>query len=223
MTGVYAIRHIASGRVYVGSSLRIHDRWAGHVRDLERGRHGSRHLQHAWSKYGADAFEFIVLETCLPEDRIAREQAHIDVLRAAEREYGFNICPTAGALTLTPEMRERISLSRRGRKFGPRAPEVGQKIAAALRGQRLSEERKHKISLAHKGKKRGPHSPEHRAKIAAASARHRHTPESKAKMSAAKKGRRWSQEQREKIMLARRLKRHNDTQVLPFISREDVA
>jgi len=49
---------------------------------------------------------------------------------------------------MSQEAREKLSAARRGRIFGPRAPSVGEKIAAALRGRPLTEERKAKISAA---------------------------------------------------------------------------
>ena len=208
MIGVYAIRHIASQRVYVGSSINIHKRWAGHVRSLERGRHNSRYLQHAWMKYGSAAFEFVVLEVCMPEERIECEQAYIDRYHAADPVFGFNLSATAGLTTLNAESRAKLAVSvsraRTGRKFGPRDPEVGRKIAASLRGKPLSEERKQKIAAAHQGKKRGPHSEIHRRRIGVANTGKTHTLESKAKMAAAKRGRSLSPETRLKMVAARR-------------------
>ena len=61
-SAIYGIRHIASGRIYVGSAVRTNARWRHHRSQLQRGTHHSRYLQAAWNKYGAEAFEFVVLE-----------------------------------------------------------------------------------------------------------------------------------------------------------------
>lgn len=95
---VYAIRHIASGKVYVGSAINPRVRWSQHVVALRRGDHHSKYLQRTWDKYGKDAFVFEILEPVLfVEDLITREQYWIDVARASEGKYGFNVSPTAGS------------------------------------------------------------------------------------------------------------------------------
>lgn len=65
---------------------------------------------------------------------------------------------------ITPEHREKIAASRRGKKQGPHSPEHRAAIAAA-----------------HLGKKRGPLSEEHRQKIAAGNTGKRMSPEATAK------------------------------------------
>ena len=78
--GIYAIRHIASGRAYVGSSRNIYLRWLEHKSDLEQNGHRCPYLQNAWNKYGSDAFAWEVLEISLPERSLlcAREQHWMD-------------------------------------------------------------------------------------------------------------------------------------------------
>jgi group I intron endonuclease len=63
--GIYAIRHVESGRMYIGSAKNIYDRWREHRSALRRGVHHSPYLQNAWNKYGEAAFVFEVLEHCL--------------------------------------------------------------------------------------------------------------------------------------------------------------
>lgn len=91
-SGIYAIEHIASGRVYIGSSADIPQRWYQHRHSLDKGKHGSPHLQRAWSKYGPDAFEFYVLEECEKAVLLLREQEYLDAFLPP-----FNICKKAGA------------------------------------------------------------------------------------------------------------------------------
>lgn len=107
-SGVYCIKCTVPGRSfgmpYVGSSVKIAKRWSGHRRDLDLGKHCNRHLQNAWNRYGADAFEWSVLEL-VPSDGlsteefmvllIAREQHYIDELDAVQS--GFNSALKAGS------------------------------------------------------------------------------------------------------------------------------
>ena len=60
--GVYMIRCTANGKVYVGSTYDCVCRESQHRRDLNLGKHHSRHLQRAWRKYGPTVFEWSVLE-----------------------------------------------------------------------------------------------------------------------------------------------------------------
>lgn len=95
---IYQIRHIESGRVYVGSTNDPSKRWKAHRRELDRGTHHSEYLQRAWNKYGTDAFVFEIIEPVLfIEDLISREQYWIDALHACDEDHGFNCAPTAGS------------------------------------------------------------------------------------------------------------------------------
>lgn len=118
-SGVYAIVHIASGRVYIGSSSTIEKRWAYHRSALSRRTHENTYLTHAWHKYGADAFVFKVIEAVQVSALIQQEQYWIDQYRATDRRHGFNISPVAGSTRgyrPTPEVRAKWSTAQRGRK-----------------------------------------------------------------------------------------------------------
>jgi group I intron endonuclease len=110
---IYQIRHIKSGKVYVGSAVNPRKRCRWHYAALRRGAHYSPYLQHAWDKHGEDAFVFEILEPVLfVEDLIPREQYWIDTKRAANPAHGFNGSPTAGSplgRKHTDEARAKIS------------------------------------------------------------------------------------------------------------------
>lgn len=59
-SGIYLIRHKASGKSYVGRSTNIENRWDLHKRHTEQERDRSP-LHRAMRKYGYDAFDWIVL------------------------------------------------------------------------------------------------------------------------------------------------------------------
>lgn len=116
MSGVYCIRCLANGRVYVGSSVDIRKRWREHWGGLNRGDHPNRRLLNAWRKHGPDRFEFAVLEETPAGRLIEREQFHIDRLKAASRRHGLNISPTAGSplgVIVAPATRAKISKANR--------------------------------------------------------------------------------------------------------------
>ena len=96
---IYQIRHIVSGKVYVGSAVSPRNRWRNHRIMLQNGNHPNRYLQNAWNKHGEAAFVFEILEPVLfIEDLITREQYWIDKLKASANGHGYNITPTAGSL-----------------------------------------------------------------------------------------------------------------------------
>lgn len=76
--GIYAIRHVASGRRYIGSSVNVRKRCRGHWKALQAGVHHSRYLQRAWNKYGEWAFVPELIEQCEYGERVIREQVYLD-------------------------------------------------------------------------------------------------------------------------------------------------
>jgi group I intron endonuclease len=175
--GIYAIRHIGSGRVYVGSSVLISKRWAVHQRSLERGVHHSPVLQRSWAKYGAAAFAFEIVERV--DDRkelLQREQHWIDTLRPA-----FNVCKTAGSqlgMSHSAEAREKMSAARKGAK---KTASHQAAINAALKGRRLSEGCKSLLADARRGTKA---SEQTRQKMSQTRTGRRPSEETRAKLSA---------------------------------------
>lgn len=111
--GIYAIRHMESGKVYVGSAVNLKRRWANHRASLRSGVSRSKYLQRAWNKHGEDAFSFDVLEFVENKaDLIAREQAWIDALIVNGKLGGYNTSQTAGSclgVKHSEETRARMS------------------------------------------------------------------------------------------------------------------
>ncbi len=185
MVAIYTIRCTANGKVYVGSAVDINRRWKEHRHELRNNKHYNQRLQRAWNKYGESAFVFEVVETCKPSEILLREQHWIDVLRAADKKYGFNILPKAyshlgakrpsgtgakistalkarGIRPVQPphyrhseETRRKISAVQKGRKH---SPETIEKRASKLRGRKQSPEHSEKVRLANLGKRRSPES-----------------------------------------------------------------
>ena len=60
--GIYAVRHLASGRAWPDASPNVDTTRNGLWHRLEDGRHLDRELQQAWNRWGPEAFEYVVLE-----------------------------------------------------------------------------------------------------------------------------------------------------------------
>lgn len=118
MRGLYRIVCTATGRTYIGSSVRIPFRLQQHQSALRLGKHDNPKLQRAWSKYGPDAFVFEPFVCALPgTDVLQLEQAALDELFA--QGPCFNIGRVAGLTQLGLKRSEatkaRISASRKGK------------------------------------------------------------------------------------------------------------
>lgn len=80
-SGVYLIRNLKSGRVYVGGTEQpFHKRWRAHLQLLRRGVHTCADLQADWRR--SRRFEFDVIEVVSGSSLREREQFAIDRLRA---------------------------------------------------------------------------------------------------------------------------------------------
>ena len=201
-SAIYGIRHIASGRMYVGSAVRTNARWRQHRSQLQRGTHHSRHLQAAWNKYGAEAFEFVVLEMVpASDDLLVRENEWISSSMAADRRYGFNCCPVAGSqlgMRHSDEARSKMSSAHKGRK---KSPEHQAAISASIKGRTLSDEHRAKIAANQTGRKA---TEETRKKMRESQAAKVLSPESHKKMVTANVGRKFTEEHRQRIADANR-------------------
>lgn len=97
IAGVYQIRCLPTGKVYIGSAVNLGRRWQQHRSSLRRGEHGNPYLQQAWMKYGEDQFEFSVLECVERDNLLLKEQFWIDQTGCTDRKVGFNVYPIAGS------------------------------------------------------------------------------------------------------------------------------
>jgi group I intron endonuclease len=156
--GIYTIRNKDNGKVYVGSSQNVGERWRTHRKQLKAQRHANGHLQAAWNSYGEDAFDFVVIEAVDDPDRlIEREQYWMDEMRSTDHDTGYNMKPFADSSRgrrAGAEERARLSAAKKGNKYAlgtKQSQETIDKRRKSLTGRtwKMSEERKQ--------------SPEHRA------------------------------------------------------------
>lgn len=142
MVGIYQIRNITNGSVYVGSAKNIVYRWTIHRRQLTDGKHHSRYLQRAWNRYGPQAFVFEVVEECQVDELLVREQFYIDERTVYPRRMTYNVNPSSKTrLGARVNAASRKRMSESGKKR-PSMPDVTRiKIGntmAAFRGRSRS-------------------------------------------------------------------------------------
>lgn len=145
---VYAIRNRVTGCVYIGGTVHYPNRFRSHRCDLRKGRHRNELLQRDWDHYGADAFDFVVLEEVRDESLLCEaEQRWMD-----QFQDRYNLCPLAGTplgVVRRPEVRERMSASALRRPKRTLSEQHRARIAAAARGRKHSPETLEKMRAAH--------------------------------------------------------------------------
>lgn len=178
--------HVASGRRYVGSAVRLDVRWAQHRRALRYGT-ATRYLQHAWTKHGADAFRWDVLLYCAGADLLFYEQRALDCYQGQL----YNLCLVAGSQRGRPwsqaakDLRRARAKSKRRQRGNARlkaawAARPAERVAA-LR-EAWADPDKHTARVA---KMRAKWTPERAQQLDAARTQRRFTPEWRTKAQAA--------------------------------------
>ncbi len=66
--GVFQIRNLVSGKIYIGSSLDLNAAWRSQKFQLNAGSHLVEQLQKDWNQLGADNFVYEVLDEVKPDD-----------------------------------------------------------------------------------------------------------------------------------------------------------
>jgi group I intron endonuclease len=172
--GIYKIRNLINGKVYIGQSEKLtHRKWS-HFYSLDRGKHYNEYLQKSYNKYGKENFVFEVIEET--EDLDNREIFWINEHGGINSILNYNL-----RNPLTNEWCDYIKVQQSKKMLGENNPNFG---------NRWSEEQKKRLS----DKKRGKTLEEligfERAKL------------SKEKMSKSQKGRKHPKEVKEKIRKA---------------------
>jgi GIY-YIG catalytic domain-containing protein len=86
--GVYVIRHVPSGREYVGQSCRIRDRWSTHLKELRRPYRRHHAAGADWEADGPQAFEWEIVEVVgepEPPERLSPDELRTELLGAERR------------------------------------------------------------------------------------------------------------------------------------------
>lgn len=165
-SGIYQIRNLVNGKIYIGKGVDIGSRWSKHKRLLNANKHYNIHLQRAWNNYGGNSFDFSILEHCPIEQLDEREKYHIAIYKAEGLAYNLTD-GGEGMLGNVPTIETRAKLSKinKGKKRHPFTEEHKAKIGLGNLGKKKSAEEIARRVEKQKGQKRAPFSEEHKLKI----------------------------------------------------------
>lgn len=90
--GIYQIRNLANGKVFIGGSKNIPAKFNAHTFTLEIGTHINKKLQEEYKQFGKESFVFEVLEIVKPKEDAAYDYS-FDI-KELEKKWLNKINPT---------------------------------------------------------------------------------------------------------------------------------
>lgn len=156
---LYKILNKNTGKAYIGQTINKPEvRFSYHRQRLKKGTHDNEYLQRSFNKHGIDSFMFYtILKTDDLESLNLYEEQFIKILRATDRNFGYNIRPGGLNTKHSEETKKKISLAGMGRPKTEnevnllRERSKGNTWGKLGKGIAKSEETKNKMSLAKQG------------------------------------------------------------------------
>lgn len=156
---LYKILNKNTGKAYIGQTINKPEiRFNYHTSRLKKGTHDNEYLQRSFNKHGIDSFMFYtILKTDDLESLNLYEEQFIKILRATDRNFGYNIRPGGANSKLSEEHKRKIGLAGIGRikseieRKAISERNKGNNWGSLAKGKKVSEESKQKMSLAKQG------------------------------------------------------------------------
>ena len=108
MIGIYKIQNKVTDKVYIGKSVNIEIRWIQHRCHLNNNVQANDYLQKAWNKYGENGFNFSVLCECEESALDEKEIYYINLYKATDRSYGYNLREGGDGGAMSQETIEKL-------------------------------------------------------------------------------------------------------------------
>lgn len=87
---VYVLKHIPTGKVYVGCSNNVERRINEHISQLKRGTHPVERMQDDFNEYGNDYSYYILFEAYASYDAFMMERHFMSLLDSRDPNKGYN-------------------------------------------------------------------------------------------------------------------------------------
>lgn len=117
VSGVYLIRNVSNGKIYVGRSESVGHRVAGHFYILRNQTHYNRTLQEDFNLYGESCFEFEIIAEA---EEFALKSLEESFLKSSDKSklYNRHISGNTGATSkdITSDAKLKMSKNRSGNK-----------------------------------------------------------------------------------------------------------
>ena len=110
-SGIYKITSIIDGKTYIGSTESFNVRKSHHFSDLKLNKHYNKHLQRHYNKYGKESLVFEIIEKCIIDELISREQYYIDSLKPVFN--GRKVAEANRGHVFSKEVRQNMSEAQR--------------------------------------------------------------------------------------------------------------
>ena len=86
---VYAIQHNTTGRIYVGSTKNVTNRYWAHMGDLRNGKHCNKGMQKDFNEYGEN-YSLYILDTIETGKQKDIEYYWMEKLKTYDPKIGYN-------------------------------------------------------------------------------------------------------------------------------------
>lgn len=145
-SGIYKITNLLDSKIYVGYATNFRKRKAAHLSDLRKNKHKNIHLQRAFNRDGEINFKIELLEECLKDKLIEREDYWCKKLNTHNDKFGYNLLGTGekGLIQHSDETKQKMSNLKLGYKC---SEEHCKNIGLAKIGTIPSEETKNKLRV----------------------------------------------------------------------------
>lgn len=114
-SGIYCIRNLSTGKVYIGKAKCIYRRIKDHITRLNRKyKDENPYLINAWHKYGKQDFEYFVLEYIEFDEKALseRELFWMKEYKSLDKTYGYNLrLDSSSGLVISESTRKKMQLS----------------------------------------------------------------------------------------------------------------
>lgn len=102
--GIYMIQNKINGKIYIGQSINIYQRWMSHKSNKL-----STYISNAFSKYSIENFSFSILEKCEKSELNNRECFYIKLYHSTDKEFGYNLMQGGYNHEWSNEMKQKNS------------------------------------------------------------------------------------------------------------------